>query len=399
MNPVRGRAHRARAWLGLQPNVVVLLATIMVVGMGEELWARFIPKYLEVLGATTWVIALYGTLKDLLDGLYQYPGGWAADHWGRRRSLMAFAAVSIAGYAAYAFAPSWPWLLAGLVLVSAWGSLTLPAMFAIVGDNLPKKSRAVGFGVQALLKRLPIVLAPPLGGALIAGLGLAAGIRAALGLTILLALGAIWMLHRHYRESAPEPDTGTGFHGLWRSMHPGLKRLLVSDILARWAEGIAEVFIVLFVMNRLGFGALTFGWLTSLQMGVSMAVYIPFSKLSDRADRRPLVFLTFVMFALYPLMLAHAASLPWLALAFVVGGLREIGEPARKAVIVDLAAAGARGRTVGLYYLLRGVAVFPAAFVGGWLWQRDPLVTLHTGCWLGLAGCAAYLGLADRRYN
>lgn len=395
----KGRVHRAREWLGLQPNVIILLATIMVVGMGEELWSRFIPKYLEYLGATTWIIALYGTLKDLLDGLYQYPGGWAADHWGRRKSLILFAAISIAGYAVYALAPSWPWMLAGLLLVSAWSSLTLPAMFAIVGDNLPKKSRAVGFGVQALLKRLPIVLAPPLGGALIAALGLAAGIKVALGVSVVLALAAIGMLRRYYKESAPEPDAGTGFHGLWRTMHPGLKKLLVSDILARWAENIAEVFIVLLVMNQLGHSALTFGWLTSLQMGVSMAIYIPFSKLSDRTDRRPLIFLTFVMFAIYPLMLAHGTSMPWLAAAFIVGGLREIGEPARKALIVDLASAGARGRTIGLYYLLRGMAVFPAAFVGGWLWQRDPLLTLNTGFWLGLAGCAAYALLADRRYN
>jgi len=34
----------------------------------------------------------------------------------------------------------------------------------------------------------------------------------------------------------------------------------------------------------------------------------------------------------------------------------------------ELAAAGARGRAVGLYYLLRGLAVFPSALVGGRLW-------------------------------
>ena len=65
----------------------------------------------------------------------------------------------------------WAWVLAGTVFVMAWNSLTLPAIFAIIGDSLPTSRRAIGFGVQSILKRVPVVLAPPLGGALIAGLG------------------------------------------------------------------------------------------------------------------------------------------------------------------------------------------------------------------------------------
>jgi predicted MFS family arabinose efflux permease len=47
----------------------------------------------------------------------------------------------------------------------------------------------------------------------------------------------------------------------------------------------------------------------------------------------------------------------------------EVGEPARKAHIVDLAPANLWGRAFGLYYLLRNLAVVPAALLGGLLWQ------------------------------
>jgi hypothetical protein len=46
-------------------------------------------------------------------------------------------------------------------------------------------------------------------------------------------------------------------------------------------------------------------------------------------------------------------------MAFIIGGLREIGEPARKAMIVDLAEPEVRARTVGLYYLMRSLAITP----------------------------------------
>ncbi|MEA2204952.1 MAG: hypothetical protein QOE77_1728 [Blastocatellia bacterium] len=59
-------------------------------------------------------------------------------------------------------------------------------------------------------------------------------------------------------------------------------------------------------------------------------------------------------------------------MAFIIGGLREIGEPARKAMIVDLAQPEVRARTVGLYYLMRSLAITPAAAIGGLLGRLHP---------------------------
>jgi MFS family permease len=378
---------RLRSWLGLERNIAAMLAMFLVLGMGEELWSRFIPKYLEMLGAGAWAVALYGTLKDLLDAVYPYPGGWMADRVGRRSSLILFAGLSIGGYVLYMVAPSWPWILAGTVLVMAWSSLTLPAIFAVIGDHLPPARRAMGFGVQSALKRVPIILAPPLGGALIARLGLAGGIRAGLAVTILLALLGIAILRRAYVESPPPPPDPERLGGLWRGMDPGLKRLLLADVLARWAEGIPKVFILLFVIDVLGASAVEFGGLTSVQMIAATLVYLPVARLSDHMNRKPFVLLTFAFFALFPLALGLARSGgPWLLAAFVIAGLRETGEPARKALIVDLASAGARGRAVGLYYLIRGLAVFPASLVGGWLWTIDRRLPFYAAFAVGVAG-------------
>ena len=388
--PQSTRISRLRSWLGLERNVLAMLATFLVLGMGEELWVRFVPKYLELLGAGAWVVAFYGTLKDLLDALYPYPGGWLADRLGRRTALVFFAVLAIGGYAVYMVAPSWPWILAGTVLVMAWSSLTLPAIFAVIGDHLPASRRAMGFGVQSILKRVPIIVAPPLGGALIASLGLAGGVRAGLAVTIVLAVLGIAILRRAYVESAPPPSDRQRMGGLWRAMDPGLKRLLVADCLARWAEGIPKVFVVFYVMDILGRSATEFGWLTSLQMIAAALVYIPVAKMSDRMNRKPFVLLTFALFALFPLTLAMAQGTIVLMIAFVIAGLRETGEPARKALIVDLAPAGARGRAVGLYYLIRGLVVFPASLVGGWLWTLSPRWPLSSAFAVGAVGCLVY---------
>ena len=126
---------RLRDSLGLERNILVMLAVIVAVGMGEELWSRFIPKYLELIGAGTFGIAAYGTLKDILDAVYQYPGGWLADRLGRRKALMLFTLLAMIGYLVYLLVSNWIWVLAGTVFVMAWTSLSSPAVFAIIGDT------------------------------------------------------------------------------------------------------------------------------------------------------------------------------------------------------------------------------------------------------------------------
>jgi hypothetical protein len=49
----------------------------------------------------------------------------------------------------------------------------------------------------------------------------------------------------------------------------------------------------------------------------------------------------------------------------VVVGLRELGEPPRKALVVDLAEPQLRARSVGLYYLARSVSIAPAGSPAG----------------------------------
>ncbi len=389
--------RRARSWLGLERNILVLLAAILLLGTGEELWGRFIPLYLQALGATAWVIALSGTLKDLLDALYAYPGGWLADRLGRRNALTLFALLAVIGYAIYALSPSSAWILVGTLFVMAWSSLTLPAVFAVIGDSLPGGKRATGFGVQSILKRIPIVIGPPLGGWLIARSGIESGVRLALVMTMALGLAAVAVVRRSYSEPDVQRSAQLPFAQIWRGLDARLKRLLVVDCLARWAEGLPKVFVILYVIDILGGTVTGYGWLVSLQMVTATVTYIPIANLADRLNRKPFVLLTFIFFALFPLMLAVSTNLAWVALAFVLAGLREVGEPARKALIVDLTLPEIRGRQVGLYYLVRGLVVFPASLVGGWLWTVEPVLPFYAAFAIGALGAALYAlrGISD----
>jgi MFS family permease len=390
------RRERLTDFLSLERNVSIASAAVFLLGLGEELWKKFLPKYLESLGASTLIIGLFGTAEDFFDAIYQYPGGWLADRLGRRRAFLIFVAIASAGYLVYLFSPSWPFLFLGLALVMAWQSMASPAIFAVIGDALPRERRAMGFTLQSILKRVPIVIAPLAGGALIVSLGVIKGIHT--GLVITLVLAGLTVLLLLKVNITIQASRTTGIVGVWRSFHSALKRLLVSDVIIRTCEGMTGVITILYVTNVQHFSVARYGTLVAIQMVTSIIVYIPAGKIADRVGRKPFVIVTFLSFALFPLAVIAASSFTILVLAFIVGGLREIGEPARKAMIVDFAQENVRARSVGLYYLVRSLSITPAAAIGGLLWRIAPEVPFVLAGIIGLIGTLVFAVTVEEKY-
>ncbi len=384
------RRSSLREFLALEHNILVLLGALLVIGMGEELWVRFMPKYLEALGASAVAVGAYGSFKKIVGTLYQYPGGWLADKLGRKRALTLFNIVAAIGYLIYLLSRRWEGVVVGTLFVMAWSSMSQPAIFALIGDTLSHAKRAMGFSVQSIWKRVPIVIAPPLGGYLLARLGLVRGMHIGFAVALLFALVAIYLQSRFYRPTpTASAQEKTEIGQVWAMMPDSLRRLLLADCLVRFGRGMTGVYVVLWVLNRLGKSPFTFGALTSLQMIVAIAGYLPAAYLADRWGRQPFVLATFTFFTLFPLSLVFLPA-SWLFLAFVIAGLREIGEPARKARIVDLAEAGHRGRVIGLYYMIRGLTTIPAPLLGGVLWQQHATWPFLAGALISGLGLAIY---------
>ena len=383
------RRTRLTDMLGLTPEIVAVSSAMFVMGLGENLWRRFLPKYLESFGAPVTAIGLFGTAEDFLDGVYQYPGGWVADRYGRRRALLLFVSLAAAGYALFAGMTAWPVAFAALALIMAWDAMASPTLFAVVGDALPREKRTMGFTVQSLLRRVPIIVAPTLGGLAIARFGLRSGLRLGLAASIILAVVTLAVASRVRIPVVPD-EAPTHIGHVWHAFPSPLRWLLTSDVFIRTCEGLVEVFVVLYVANVLGVSMARFGVLVAVQAGTTMLVQLPAARIAQRTGKKPFVIATFVAFSLFPLTIVWARSFASLLLAFVIGGLREIGEPARKALIIDLAMPALRARTVGLYYLCRSLAIAPAAFAGGLLWRESPAVPFHVAGVIGLLGTLVF---------
>ena len=229
---------RLSGLLGLNRNISVLLAAIVLIAAGEEMWMRFIPKYLEVLGASALAIGTYDAIKTLLGAVYAYPGGIIVDRWGHRNALGAFTLISIAGYVLLLASRHWIAVLAATFLFLAWSTLSLPATFTLVAESLPPEKHAMGIGVQSLMRRLPVIIGPVAGGILIDRFGFVGGIRYGLAASILMSVAALGLQQRMRISAKPAAKSREGLWPALRRSDRELRRLLISDVLVRFCERI-----------------------------------------------------------------------------------------------------------------------------------------------------------------
>lgn len=408
------RAARAADWLGLNRATVAVLVVIGCLGLSEELWSNFLSLHLKDQAAATdasravVTAAIYmGVIafgKNLLEGFAYIIGGRIAHRLGARIALAVSAVPMAMGFAIMLISRE-PWAIAvGALLMTNWEPLSVPATFDVVGSEVRKERRTIAFAVQSIQKRVPKMIGPIIGGLALGAVGYWLNLSLALGC---LALAVVLQLALTRRMKPKADPVAVPFGEIMRTMPKELKQLLGAEIFIRWGDWFARDFAVLYVVSllveRWGWSERaaieTSGLLLTIMATTALATYVPMAKWIDRSTSpRPFIGLTFLLFSLFPICLVllpracAALGLPvmlGLVVTYILNGLRELGEPARKALISSGFEPNVRARAIGLYWGVRAFAFCPAPLVAAYLWTTiGPDLTFLIGGAIGLMGTA-----------
>jgi MFS family permease len=400
--------------LALNRTVGIVLLTVLCFGLGEQLWSQFMPVYLHAQnkqlaresGAATaipwaalWTIGVYACLRNFFEALCYIGGGQITARLGDRGSLILFAVLTMGGYVLFLASSTATLAVLAALLIMGWEPLSVPVTFTTVGATVANERRGMAFALQSIQKRLPKIIGPLLAGFVLGAAerawhdrdaGHIAGMR--ILLLIALLLGAVslliqirWMPRR--KPAPPGPPAWT----ILRQFPPALRRLLVAEVFTRWCDWLVREYVVLYVVLLRGATIEEAGLLFALQNFTALLTYLPIGRLTQTVGLQPFIGLTFIFFALFPLVLALAPGQGGLLLAFVVYGLREIGEPARKATITALVPEPVRAQGVGLYWGVRSFTLCSASLVGAVVWYAfGPECLLYLAFALGCAGAAIF---------
>ena len=378
-------------FLGLKRNIVMMLSLTVIMYTGEKLWERFIPKYLDGLGTSVLIIGGFGFLQNFLGALWALPGGYLSDWLGSRKSFLIFNILAIFGYTIAIVFESWIAVFVGMLFFFGWSNVALPGSMSLITKTLGKNKTVMGISMHSIIRRLPMMAGPLIGGYLIMTYGLVSGIKISFGISIVLSLIGILFINKLTADVNAEKPEKIHPYKLWKKLDKTLKNLLVSDILIRFCEQIPYVFVVIWCLNVVKVSAGDFGILTSVEMLTSALIYIPVARFSDRLEKKPFVVITFIFFTVFPFILYFSSTFWLLVFAFFIRGLKEFGDPTRKALILELSVKGAEARCYGLYYTIRDGIVAFAGFLGGALWLYAPELNLFTAGIFGILGTIYFI--------
>ena len=374
-------------YLALQKNTAVLLLMVILVGIGERIAERFLPLYLLALGGGIASIGIFSGANNLTNALYSFFGGYISDRIGHKRALSLFNAMTIAGYLIVIFFPYWQAVIIGSFFFLSWTAISMPATLELVTRSVPANKHAMGVSLNSLSRRVPMIIGPLIGGVLVEWYGETEGIRYAFVIATVLAIFS--MLLQQWLISATVKTANqaeANLIALWKEMSASLKQLLFSDILIRFCEQIPYAFVVLWCVKGVGVTPVQFAELTTVEMLTALLIYVPVAHFADKTAKKPFIITTFIFFCAFPVVLLLSQSFTALVFAFFIRGLKEFGEPTRKALIMELCPEHKKAGMFGFYYLLRDSVVALAAFAGAGLWEISPSVNLLSAFAFGIVG-------------
>ncbi len=379
-------------FLALQKNTAVLLVMVILVGTGERIADRYLPLYLLVLGGGMMSVGIFSGANNFVNAVYSYFGGYISDRVGHKRALLFFNAMTIAGYGIVIVFPYWQAVILGSFFFLSWSAISMPATLDLVSRSVPANKRAMGVSLNSITRRFPMMIGPLIGGVLIERFGEADGIRYSFIIAIVLALTSLVLQQKLITEqdhtngnAQPNPFV------LWRSMSGSLKDLLLSDILIRFCEQIPNAFVIIWCVNIVGTTPIEFGILTTIEMTTALLIYIPVAHFADKTTKKPFITATFGFFTVFPVVLLFSHTFVLLIIAFIIRGLKEFGEPTRKALILEMCPDDKKAGMFGFYYLLRDSVVTIAAVSGAWLWNISPSVNLLSAFAFGVLGTVWFI--------
>jgi MFS family permease len=364
-------------------NVLWLGIVSLLTDASSEMVVPLLPLFLTtVLNGGPLALGWIEGAADATSSLLKLFSGRWSDRTGRRRPLV------LAGYGlstvarplvAVAGAP-WHVLVVRVTDRVGKGIRSSPRDALIAGSVGPD-DRGAAFGFHRAMDHAGAVIGPLLA---LAALWMWPGdLRTVFALAAIPGVFAVMAIAIGVREAAPTaPPVAQAPLG---KPPPELRGLLAAVALFTLGNA-SDVFLLLRAGGEVG-STTTLPLLWMAFHVVKVASSLLGGRLSDRIDRRRVILAGWIVYALVYAAFAYVEDPLAVAALFVVyGTYHGLTEGAERALVADLAPAGARGTAFGWYNLVVGLLALPASVMFGFLWEyAGAPVAFLTGSALALA--------------
>ncbi|MBI3978858.1 MAG: MFS transporter [Chloroflexi bacterium] len=352
-------------------KVIAIIVLAALWAMIDGLVAPVLPLYIASVGGRATDVGLANATNSLAKAFVEPAWGWSADRLGAAGPLALSRFLSAAIFTGFLLSAElwWIWTLQfgrGLFEIAH-----PPIGRGLLGDLLPPARRGLGMGIYYTVTSLARGGVGFLGGVVVDRLGYRVlfTLCAALGVLggVLTVIGLRdGPRRRRAQRTAPTQPAPANPHFVRQFVI-----IAVVSGLGVWSQTGFRVFMPLQGAQHLGLSATEVGLLFTIQGFALAAFNLPSGGLADRFGRTPVLLagLGLSVIAIGATGFAQSfLTLAVLTLATATG--QAAFNPARTALISDIAPAGRMGLMLGIFGTAEDIGMLGGPLLGGIVWDR-----------------------------
>lgn len=365
----------------IRGNYLILILSWILMDFAGELAAPYYPEYVRQLGATESIVGVIGFIGFIAMASVQFPGGYLADKYGRKRLVSTLTFGVALSYVFFAVAPTWHFIVIGTIITNL-SLLYQPALLAMMADSVPPERRGMGYSISNLIMGVTTTPAAAVGLVLIVHYGLVVGLRIGYIIVVVFFLAAA-ILRLRLKESIEKKPGKMQLSELFSSYPKALKDgievwrvvprstffLFITGLIWRFAFAISQFIMVFYALDVLMISEATWGLATIALFSTMIVFAFPVGKLLDKVGRKiPLILAGLVMLpAIYLFIYGDAVRLFISRPLFGLGQL--LGMSSYMSLLADLVPRDQRGKVIGSSNFFSYIFMAFGALAGGIIYQ------------------------------
>jgi MFS family permease len=392
----------------LQPQVILLGFVSLLNDSASEMIYPLLPVFITTtLGASPVIVGFIEGAADALASILKYAAGVWSDRVRHRKPLIAVGyALAAASRALIGGAWSWLAVLTARLIDRTGKGIRSAPRDAMISDVTLPEQRGRAYGFHRAMDHTGAVVGPLLATLLLSGMGVSlrhmfyiAVIPGAIAVVLILVA-----LKEPERVVAAAPGrhatAAPGRHATAEAaaapLGPKFWHVMAAIALFSLANS-SDAFLLL-QAHAAGISTAMLPLLWAAHHVVKSLLSTPAGALSDRIERRYLIGLGWLLYAVTYFFFPAARSVPSFFALFMFYALPFVfSEGAERALIADLVPAAARGRSFGLYYLVSGFGVLIGSVIFGELYEHTTHQTAFAvGAGLALLAAILVVTLPNR---
>jgi MFS family permease len=366
----------------LHGNILVMMTSWLVMNFAGAIPMTYYSLFVLGLGGTPFIIGIMEFISFLALASVQFPGGYLADKHGRKNLVVTLTFGMALANLFCVLAPSWHFVLLGVMLQNVFLGALVPRLQAIIADSIPSEKRGFGFSIIMLVNNAATIFSPVIAGILYLQYGLVTGMRIAYSIVVVMYLIAAMVrirLTETLKVNNDEFSLSAAFReypravkeglGVWRKLPRSMFVLFLTNAAASFVAAMFIPYQVVYATKVLHVDEFNWAFVMMWYAATMIFLALPSGKLADKIGRKKPAFVSWVLFAFFPLLFL-AGGLYTLFVAYLFfGASNALFVAAYQALEADSVPQELRGKEVGCSFFIIFVLMSIGGLIGGFLYQ------------------------------